>query len=1416
MESKFNTLLDKLKINNCLNCEPVILKINYNQKKDEISFLFSEVENIDDKNEIKNILKKILPNLSTIKVEFEEAKVNNTNINVEELVFNFLKNNNINVNKSDIYLIGESINIYCEEKYKKLLSENKVENLLLESVNKYDDKYTNVLINTLKNEDISQQHLSLVKSKEKKVSKEFISKINSEQNCNSNDTNNDKKIDKKNRYGRKITSPITPIKDLGDNWDYICVAGEVIDLNKVVTKKNDYVILSYDISDYTSTVTCKTFFTTKKYSEFEDLITVGASLKVEGKYTYDNFAKSNVINVNSIEPFKMNKKTDDSSEKRVELHLFTQMSALDGFVKVKELMKLLNSWGHTAVGITDKGVVQSYPEVDQCAKENCIKPLYGIDAKFLKNKLRILTDFHNKFNNEEFVVFDIETTGFSRINDKIIEIGAVKVKKNKIVEKYNQLINPNITIPEKIIELTGITNSMVAHEPNIDKVLPEFMDFVGNSTLVAHNADFDVGFIRENCRLQNIQFENAYIDTVALSRSVFPELKKHKLNVIAKHLNISLENHHRACDDAQATAEIFLEIIKKLKEQNISFNEDINNLNTEWSIYKNESFNGVIYAKNPTGLKNLYKLVSESSLNYFNRSPGIPEFLFEEYKEGLIIGSGNHNGELFKAIMKDYPDFVIEEIATKFDFLEVQPPENYGKLIHEGEIKDINQVKKYIEKICSIGEKYNIPVVATGDVHYIYPEDYILRNIVKFSQPLAKHEREFKPTLYLRTTEEMLNSFDFLGRKKAKEIVIKNTNLIKDLIEEFKPIPDGTFPPVIEGSDKELRDITYNKAISLYGDPIPEYVKARLDKELDSIISNGYAVLYIIAQKLVWKSNDDGYLVGSRGSVGSSFAATMAGITEVNPLLPHYRCPKCKHSEFIDDINIGSGIDLPDKICPVCGTKYIKDGHNIPFEVFLGFEGDKEPDIDLNFAGEYQPIVHKYTEELFGSDKVFRAGTIGTIADNTAYGYIQKYIEENDLNIPNAELKRLQRGIVGIKRTSGQHPGGVMIVPQDKEIYDFCPVQHPADDMNSDIITTHFNYNAISGRILKLDLLGHDVPSIIKMLSDITGIDPLNIPFDDEETMSIFRSNDALNFTEDYDYTPVGTLGIPEFGTKFVRQMLVETEPTTISELFRISGLSHGTNVWTNNAQDLVRDNIASLKEVICTRDDIMTYLIQKGLENKRSFKIMETVRKGRLLDEETEDYMRQFDVPEWYIDSCRKIEYMFPKAHAVAYVLMSYRIAYFKVHYPEAFYSTFFTTKIADYPGQIIYEGLDAIRKKINEIKELGYSATAKDNSTLTVLEVAEEMYCRGIKASPVSFEKSDKLKFKVLEKGSIQPPFRGLEGVSDAHSIAIYDEYNKNEFLSIQDLVKRTKINKVAVESLRNHGVLQGLPESNQLSFL
>lgn len=1262
------------------------------------------------------------------------------------------------------------------------------------------------------NEISKDDFIEVLKNQEKEIAKVAVDKIEKKEQ----ELNKPKDESKKETFGRKIKNTITNISELGDSWDFVCVAGEVLDCSEIRTKNDKYIILTYDIYDNTSSVTCKTFFQSDKFDDYSEIVKPGKCIKVEGKYSYDNFSRSNIINVNSIEPFKMQKREDKAKEKRVELHLFSQYSAIDGFIKIEDLIGQLEDWDYSAVGITDKGVAQGFPGISEVIEGKKIRALYGIEGKILKDKLRVITDFYNTFNKDTFVVFDIETTGFSKLRDNIIEIGAVKVVKGKIVEEYNQLINPLVQLPQKIIELTNITDSMLIDKPTIDKVLPEFMEFVGDSTLVAHNAEFDIGFIRENCKRENLEFLNAYMDTLALCRAVFPDLKNHKLDTISKHLNVSLESHHRACDDAMATAHIFLKTLKEDCLNDLGDLLDLNHLKTTWPMYKNENYNSVIYAKNLAGLKNLYKLISISSMKYYNNSPGIPESLLNEYREGLIIGSGNYQGELFQSIISGYPKEHINRVIQKFDFIEIQPPLNYKPLVDSGKIQSMAQVEAIIMYILNLAKENDKLVVATSDCHYFEPKDYILRNIVQSSQPFVRRENiEKYPTLYFRTTDEMLKEFSFLPEDIRNDVVIYNTHKIRDSIEEFKPIPDGTFPPVIEGSDKTLKDITYNKAISLYGDPIPEYVKNRLDKELNSIISNGYAVLYIIAQKLVKKSNDDGYLVGSRGSVGSSFAATMAGITEVNPLLPHYRCEECKYSRFINDMNVGSGLDLPKEKCPVCGAELVRDGHNIPFEVFLGFEGDKEPDIDLNFAGEYQPTCHKYTEELFGEDKVFRAGTIGTIAENTAYGYVKKYMETTDANFSEAEVRRLQKKLVGVKRTSGQHPGGVMIVPKDKDIYDFCPVQHPADDMTSDIITTHFNYKAISGRILKLDLLGHDVPSIIRHLQDITGVDPLNVPFDDEETMSLFNSTEALKFKVPYDYSKVGTLGIPEFGTNFVRQMLVETNPTNISELFRISGLSHGTDVWTNNAQELVRNGITTLKDVISTRDDIMTYLIQKGLEKKRSFTIMERVRKGRDLDDETEDYMRSFQVPEWYIDSCRKIKYMFPKAHAVAYVLMSYRIAYFKVHYPEAFYCTYFTTKNDCFPGQVVFGGLESIRSEMEMIRQKGYGASAKEKNILTVLELAEEMYCRGIEMESVQFHKSLDINFIYDKKGSIIPPYRALDGVSDAHSISIYNEVLKGDFISIEDLTSRTGINKVAVQALKEHGTLSGMSESNQISL-
>ena len=1409
---KFVELRDRFNYNFYVEEDVTIDSIEYSKTFDRVSISIKGLVDESCKENIRDFFNDILIGLEDINLNFTdsiETEIDTGDI-CKECTF-FLIDKGFNKEEIKIFCINETLNISLEKSDKEY-NIKELKNKTFEFLN--DKKYSiKNLSMSYESDSISKdEYIEKLKSEEKKKAQDAVVTIDKSESKE----NENIQTDKKEKFGRKIKSEIIKISDLGENWDFVCVAGEVQLCDKIITKNEQYVILTYDIYDGTSSVTCKTFFKYDKFEEYSDLIKPGKCVKVEGKYTYDNFSRCNIINVNSIEPYTVNKRKDNAAEKRVELHLLSQFSAIEGYIKIDELISELESWGYSAVGITDRGVAQGYPSFYECTKNTNIKPLYGIEGIILKDNLRIITDFNSNFNENSFVVFDIETTGFSKINDKIIEIGAVKIKNGKIVAKYNEFINPDRQLPQKIVELTNITDDMLMGQANVEEVLPGFMDFVGDSTLVAHNAEFDIGFIRENCRRLNIPFYNAYLDTLALCRGVYPDLKNHKLDTISKFLGVSLESHHRACDDAMATAEIFLKALKEDIVKDLNSIKDLNEIKTTWPKFKNEEYNTVIYAKNLTGLKNLYRLISISSMEYFNRAPGIPESLLEKHKEGLIIGSGNYQGELFQSIISGYPDEHINNIIKKFDFIEVQPPLNYRHLVEDGKIESMDEVINIINKIISMAKSNGKLVVATSSCHYFEPKDYILRSIVQMSQPFFKRGRiEKYPTLYFRTTDEMLKEFNFLPEALRKEIVIENTYKIADQIEEFKPIPDGTYPPVIEGSDETLKNMTYSKAKSMYGDPLPDYVKQRLDRELGSIISNGYAVLYIIAQKLVKKSNDDGYLVGSRGSVGSSFAATMADITEVNPLLPHYRCPECKYSKFIDDINIGSGLDLPRKKCPVCGEELVRDGHNIPFEVFLGFEGDKEPDIDLNFAGEYQPTCHKYTEELFGEKNVFRAGTIGTIAENTAYGYIKKYLETKDIDLPEAEIKRLQKKLVGIKRTSGQHPGGVMIVPKDKEIYDFCPIQHPADDMESDIITTHFNYKAISGRILKLDLLGHDVPSIIRHLEDLTGIDPLEVPFDDDETMSIFNSTEALKMVKPYETTDIGSMGIPEFGTNFVRQMLTETKPTTMTELFRISGLSHGTDVWTNNAQDLVRQGVTTLKNVISTRDDIMTYLIQMGLEKKRAFTIMEIVRKNKLLTDETLDYMRSFNVPEWYIDSCKKIKYLFPKAHAVAYVLMSYRIAYFKVHYPEAFYCTYFTTKIDSFPGQIVYGGLESIRDEMENIKQKGYSATAKEKNILTVLEIAEEMYCRGIEMEQVDFKSSSDLSFKYNKKGSIIPPFRALEGVSDAHSISIYNELKNGDFISIQDLINRTGINKVAVQALKEHGTLSGLSESNQISL-
>lgn len=1284
----------------------------------------------------------------------------------------------------------------------------------------------NKIKNKLKKELNVDINVSLKLKEEEINSIDFINeKMDEEKELLKNIISNDEKIESGRKmgcshehktenfiYGHKIEGEKTDIAQINSTTGLTIVEGEIFDIESREIKGGKK-LYTFNVTDFTNSITVKVFMKNKGSEEFESTVTNGVYARIQGDVVFDTYSRHLVIMLKSLNVTEKPKRKDKNDEKRVELHLHTQMSSMDGISSFSSLAKRAYEWGHKAIAITDHGVVQGFPEAMDAAKNYGIKVIYGLEGYLVNDSKPIVINYKDETFLDDFVVFDIETTGLSPINDSITEIGAVKIKNGQICNRFSQLINPKVPIPEKIVQLTGISNDMVKDCPTIEEVLPKFYDFIKGSVLVAHNASFDVGFIRKNFSKQNTNITNPVLDTLGLAKGLFPKLKSYKLDVVAKHLKVSLENHHRAVDDAAATAHIFIKCIDELEQKGVSKLGDINtHFAGKKNFSKEETYHVVILVKNYIGLKNLYKIVTESHLNYFYRKPRILKSLLLKYNEGLILSSACEAGELYKAILRNRDFNEIRDIVNFYDYLEIQPIGNNKHLVRDGLVKDEEELRNINRKILNYGKKFNKPVVATGDVHFLDPQDEIYRRILMFGQGF--NDADEQPPLYFKTTDEMLDEFSYLGEEIAKDVVINNTNYIADMIEDILPIPDGTFPPVIEGAEEELRDITNKKAIEIYGDPLPSIVKVRLDRELNSIIKHGYAVMYIIAKKLVWKSLSDGYLVGSRGSVGSSFVATMSGITEVNPLVPHYVCPSCKYSEFIEDGSIGSGVDLPDKICPKCGAKLNKNGHDIPFEVFLGFEGDKEPDIDLNFAGEYQPVAHKYTEEIFGVGYVFRAGTIGTIAEKTAYGFVKKYFDEKNIVIHPAEINRLVKGCTGIKRTSGQHPGGVMIVPKYKDIHDFTPIQYPADDKNSGVITTHFDYHSISGRILKLDILGHDVPSIIRMLEDITGIDPKTIRLDDKETMKLFISAEPLGITKEDINTDVGTLGIPEFGTKFVRQMLVDTKPTTFSELVRISGLSHGTDVWLNNAQDLVKNGTAKLNDVICTRDDIMLYLIHKELDKKRSFKIMEKVRKGKGLPEDDESYMREMNVPEWYINSCKKIKYMFPKAHAVAYVMMSFRIAYFKVHYPEAFYATYFTTKAADFDADLILQGKDVIINKISELEALSNDKTAKEKNLLTVLEVVLEMYCRGFNFEKVDMYKSDSDKFLIGSSGII-PPLKCLQGVGETAARNIVEERKKGKFLSVEDLMNRAKASKTVIEALKNNGCLGEIPQSNQLSL-
>ncbi|MDU5251889.1 PolC-type DNA polymerase III [Anaerococcus vaginalis] len=1260
---------------------------------------------------------------------------------------------------------------------------------------------------------------------EKASSLRDLKKIELE-NMIENARNNKKNSEKKEinqaeilKYGRNINGDLFKIEEIYDKKGMnLSIKGEIFGIDVFESKRGNF-IYSFDLEDESDAIACKMFVQPRNKSKLENF-KENMIVQVQGVLNYDSFSHEDVFTVNSMVECEKKERLDTYPKKRVELEIHTKMTNLDGFVDMDELAKKLKAWGHSACGITDTETLQALPDMYDKLGKNDIKMLAGAELLLVDKNLRILTNNYNKkindisdLKNQRFIVFDLETTGLSKYIDKITEIGAVKIENGEIVEVFNELVNPEKMIPQKVVELTGITNEMVMDKPKIDKVLPRFLEFSKDSYFVGQNTDFDIGFITEACQKLSYKFEPVYLDTLPMARAVFPYMGRFSLDKLAKKLGVGPFNHHRASDDAMTTAKIFIKLFEKIKDKNKDLSlEKINSIKTKWPIARHENFSSIIFAKNYHGLKNLYKIISESRMKYFNLEAKTPFDLVKENKEGLIIGSGGKDGLLFKAIRDDFSEEKIEKICEFFDFFQIEAIGVFADDLENGSIRDKNQIIEINKKIIELGKKYNKLVVATGSVRYMEKKDYVLRNILHKGQFF--HYKENNPLYYLKTTNEMLDEFYYLDDQTKMEVVIDNTIKVADSLESIMPIPHETFPPKIEGSDKKLKDTTYEKAISIYGDPLPDLVKTRLDKELDSIISNGYAVLYIIAKELVEKSNEDGYLVGSRGSVGSSFAATMANITEVNPLAPHYVCPECKHSEFITDGSVGAGIDLPDKTCPKCGAEMNKDGHDIPFEVFLGFEGDKEPDIDLNFAGEYQPTIHKYTEELFGEGKVFRAGTIGTIKDNTAFGYIKKYMEDNDLTLSNAQIRKYQRGLFDVKRTTGQHPGGLMIVPNDKNIYDFSPVQYPADDGKDDIKTTHFTYNMMHGVILKLDLLGHDVPTIIRSLQDLTNTDPLKLQMDDENVMNIFSSTKPLNIKYDFSNNEIGTLGIPEFGTSFVRGMLKDTFPTKFSEMTRISGLSHGTDVWLNNAQDLVKSKTAGFDQIISTRDDIMNSLINLGLDKKKSFQIMEKVRKGKTLSEETLAYMKENKVPDWYIDSCLKIKYLFPKAHAVAYCLMSYRIAYYKVYYPKAFYATYFSTKLNDFQYSVIVKGLKSIQYALNEINQLE-KPTQREKNLRSLLEVAEEMAARDIKIKKADLYKSEAVKFILDEDGEILPPLSAVDDVSEAMAKDIVIEREKAKFISIEDLKKRTSLNKNALNSLKNLDIIDGLQEENQMSL-
>ncbi|MFR8172574.1 MAG: PolC-type DNA polymerase III [Marvinbryantia sp.] len=1248
-------------------------------------------------------------------------------------------------------------------------------------------------------------------------------------------------------YGRDFEDEPIPISSIEHEMGEVAIRGQ-IRAQEMRELRNEKFLMILEVTDFTDTIVVKLFLQAEQAKALGETVKKGAFVKVKGVTNIDRFDSQlgigSVTGIKKASDFRVGR-MDTYPQKRVELHCHTKMSDMDGVSEVKDIVKQAYKWGHPAIAITDHGAVQAFPDANHVIEDidrayrdaykedhpevtkdelkkisHPFKVLYGVEGYLVDDLQKLVTNSKNQVIESTCVVFDLETTGFSPTQNRIIEIGAVKVENGEITDRFSTFVNPQVPIPFRIEQLTSINDNMVMDAPTIEEVLPKFLDFIGDAVLAAHNASFDVSFIEENMRRQGLWRDFTYVDTVALARVLLPQLNRFKLDTVAKALHVQLQHHHRAVDDAECTAGIYLKFMEMLKLQGAENFDAVNELGSASldQIKKLPTYHVIILAKNDVGRVNLYRLVSFSHLQYYNRRPRIPKSALNQYREGLIVGSACEAGELFRAVLEGKSEPEIARIVDFYDYLEIQPIGNNAFLLRED--NDINSeadLQELNRKIVRLGEQFNKPVVATCDVHFLNPEDEVYRRIIMAGKGFKDADQQ--APLFLRTTEEMLKEFAYLGSEKAEEVVITNTNKIADMCEKISPVRPDKCPPVIPDSDKTLRTICYNRAHEIYGEELPPIVTERLERELNSIISNGFAVMYIIAQKLVWKSNDDGYLVGSRGSVGSSFVATMAGITEVNPLSPHYYCEDCHYYDFdSEDVKAyagRAGCDMPDKNCPVCGAPLRKEGFDIPFETFLGFKGNKEPDIDLNFSGDYQGNAHRYTEVIFGEGHTFRAGTVGTLADKTAFGYVKKYYEEHGQRKRVCEINRIVEGCVGVRRTTGQHPGGIIVLPHGEEIYSFTPIQHPANDTETDIITTHFDYHSIDHNLLKLDILGHDDPTMIRMLEDLTGLNAKDIPLDDKSVMSLFQSTEALGVTpEEILGCPLGSLGIPEFGTDFVIQMLQDTKPQSFSDLVRISGLSHGTDVWLGNAQTLIQEGKATIATAICTRDDIMTYLIRMGLDSEQSFTIMESVRKGKGLKPEWEKEMKEHDVPDWYIWSCKKIKYMFPKAHAAAYVMMAYRIAYCKVYYPLAYYAAYFSIRASAFNYELMCLGHERLLAHMKEYKKNYDSLTKKEQDTYKDMKSVQEMYARGFEFIPIDINRADASRFQIID-GKLMPSLCSIDGLGDKAAEAVVEAVKDGPFLSKDDFWQRTKVPKSVIDVMSDLGLLGDLPETNQLSL-